>query len=64
MCIRDSPKTVCCRYNPGGVFELGNGIMDNPGDAKYGMSEDQMLSLIHIYWHAATGYARLSWGWI
>ena len=36
------PKTVCCRFNPGGVFELGNGIMDNPGDAKYGMSEDQM----------------------
>ena len=36
------PKTICCRFNPGGVFELGNGIMDNPGDAKYGMSEDQM----------------------
>ena len=36
------PKTICCRYNPGGVFDLGNGIMDNPGDAKYGMSEDQM----------------------
>ncbi len=36
------PATVCCRYNPGGVFDLGNGIMDNPGDAKYGMSEDQM----------------------
>ena len=36
------PKTVCCRFNPGGVFELGNGIMDNPGDAKYGMCEDQM----------------------
>ena len=36
------PKTVCCRYNPGGTFDLGNGIMDNPGDAKYGMSEDQM----------------------
>ena len=29
-------------YDLGGVFELGNGIMDNPGDAKYGMSEDQM----------------------
>ncbi|HCO29418.1 MAG TPA: diaminopimelate decarboxylase, partial [Lachnospiraceae bacterium] len=28
------PETVCCRYNPGGVFELGNTIMDNPGDAK------------------------------
>ena len=36
------PETVCCRYNPGGVFELGNGIMDNPGDSKYGMSEEQM----------------------
>lgn len=36
------PKTVFCRYNPGGTFDLGNGIMDNPGDAKYGMSENQM----------------------
>ena len=37
------PETVCCRYNPGGVFELGNTIMDNPGDAKYGMTKDQMI---------------------
>ena len=36
------PKTVCCRFNPGGVFELGNGIMDNPGDAKYGMTRAQI----------------------
>ena len=36
------PKTVFCRYNPGGTFDLGNGIMDNPGDAKYGMTENQM----------------------
>ena len=36
------PETISCRYNPGGVFDLGNGIMDNPGDAKYGMTEDQM----------------------
>ena len=36
------PETVCCRYNPGGVFSMGNDIMDNPGDSKYGMSEDQM----------------------
>ena len=36
------PKTVSCRFNPGGLFQLSNGIMDNPGDAKYGMSEDQM----------------------
>ena len=36
------PETISCRFNPGGVFDLGNGIMDNPGDAKYGMTEDQM----------------------
>ena len=36
------PPVICCRYNPGGVFSLGNDIMDNPGDSKYGMSEAQM----------------------
>lgn len=36
------PETICCRFNPGGVFKISNDIMDNPGDAKYGMSEDQM----------------------
>ena len=36
------PETICCRFNPGGTFDLGNGIMDNPGDSKYGMSEEQM----------------------
>ncbi|OLA30346.1 MAG: diaminopimelate decarboxylase [Firmicutes bacterium CAG:137_57_8] len=33
---------ICCRYNPGGSFSLGNTIMDMPRDAKYGMTEDQM----------------------
>lgn len=37
------PKTVFCRYNPGGVFQMGTDIMDNPGDAKYGMTEEQMI---------------------
>lgn len=37
------PETICCRYNPGGFFELGNDIMDNPGDAKYGMTKEQMI---------------------
>ena len=32
------PETMSCRYNPGGMFELSNGIMDNPGDSKYGMT--------------------------
>lgn len=37
------PETVFCRYNPGGVFALGTDIMDNPGDAKYGFTHDQIL---------------------
>ena len=36
------PETVCCRYNPGGVFSVANQIMDNPRDAKYGMTKGQM----------------------
>ena len=27
------PEVISCRYNPGGVFKISNGIMDNPGDA-------------------------------
>ena len=37
------PETMSCRYNPGGVFTLSNGIMDNPGDAKYGMTKEQLF---------------------
>lgn len=37
------PETMCCRFNPGGVFKMSNGIMDNPGDSKYGMTHDQLL---------------------
>lgn len=37
------PETICCRYNPGGVFKLGTSIMDNPGDAKYGLTKEQMI---------------------
>lgn len=36
------PKKMSCRFNPGGVFTMSNGIMDNPGDAKYGMTAKQM----------------------
>ena len=36
------PETMSIRYNPGGVFDMGNGIMDNPGDAKYGMTTEQI----------------------
>ena len=37
------PKTVSCRFNPGGLFQLANGIMDNPGDSKYGMTREQLF---------------------
>lgn len=37
------PSKICCRYNPGGVFKTSNGIMDNPGDAKYGFTKEQMI---------------------
>ena len=37
------PEVMSCRYNPGGVFKLSNGIMDNPGDAKYGMTKEQLI---------------------
>lgn len=42
------PETICCRYNPGGVYEVSNGIMDNPGDAKYGMTKEQLLEAFRI----------------
>ncbi len=37
------PETISCRYNPGGLFKISNNIMDNPGDAKYGFTKDQMF---------------------
>lgn len=40
------PETISVRYNPGGVFELGTDIMDNPGDAKFGMTKDQLFKAL------------------
>ncbi|MCC8181784.1 MAG: diaminopimelate decarboxylase [Clostridiales bacterium] len=42
------PRRISCRYNPGGVFQLGESkegfqVMDNPGDAKYGMTREQLF---------------------
>ena len=50
-CLREElgriPETVCCRFNPGGTFSLGESeegfqVMDNPGEAKYGMTRPQI----------------------
>ena len=35
-------ETMCCRFNPGGEFRIHNQIMDNPQDAKYGLTRPQM----------------------
>lgn len=37
------PKKMSCRFNPGGYFEIANQIMDNPGDAKYGFTKEQII---------------------
>ena len=42
------PETISCRFNPGGVFQLaatedGPQVMDNPGEAKYGMTREQIV---------------------
>ncbi len=42
------PKTISCRYNPGGLFKISNDIMDNPGDAKYGMTTEQIFKAFKI----------------
>ncbi|MBO5208991.1 MAG: diaminopimelate decarboxylase [Lachnospiraceae bacterium] len=42
------PETMSCRYNPGGVFQMSNGIMDNPGDAKYGFTTEQLFEGFRI----------------
>ncbi len=42
------PETISCRYNPGGVFRMSNGIMDNPGDAKYGFTAEQLIDGFRI----------------
>ena len=42
------PETISCRYNPGGTFSISTTIMDNPGDAKYGMTKDQIIEAYRI----------------
>ena len=47
------PEKICCRYNPGGVFTLGQTregfqVMDNPGQAKYGMTRAQIADAFRM----------------
>ena len=42
------PETMSLRFNPGGLFTIGNDIMDHPAEAKYGMTKEQLLSSIRV----------------
>ena len=42
------PETISCRFNPGGYFSIANSIMDNPGDAKYGFTKEQIIEGFRI----------------
>ena len=42
------PERISCRFNPGGIFRLGESaegfqVMDNPGDSKYGFTREQLF---------------------
>ncbi|MBR5501057.1 MAG: diaminopimelate decarboxylase [Clostridia bacterium] len=40
------PELICMRYNPGGDFRINGSIMGNPGDAKYGMTGEQIREAV------------------
>ena len=42
------PEKLCLRFNPGGEFKLENRVMGNPGDAKYGMTREQIFEAVKI----------------
>ena len=46
--IGEIPEVISCRYNPGGLFKISTDIMDNPGDAKYGMTTEQLFEAFKI----------------
>ncbi len=46
--VASIPETISCRFNPGGEFAIANNIMDNPGDAKYGMTKNQLIEAFKI----------------
>ena len=42
------PEIVSCRFNPGGEFAIGNRIMDQPKEAKYGMTREQLTQAYRV----------------
>ncbi|WP_026188985.1 diaminopimelate decarboxylase [Orenia marismortui] len=37
------PEIISCRFNPGNNFDSDNDIMDNPAEAKYGFTYEQLV---------------------
>lgn len=46
--IAGIPETISCRYNPGNNFKSDNDIMDNPAEAKYGLTYEQLVEGFNI----------------
>ena len=51
QCLDTLPKKMSVRYNPGGVFTLGKTrdgyqVMDQPGEAKFGMTKEQVFEAL------------------
>jgi len=42
------PEEICLRFNPGGTFRIGNTIMGDPGDAKFGMSRVHLSEALRL----------------
>ena len=42
------PERVCLRFNPGGEFRLGNAVMGAPGEAKFGMTREQLTQAYRV----------------
>lgn len=40
------PEKICLRYNPGGELRVGNAIMGQPSEAKYGMTRKQIFEAV------------------
>jgi len=42
------PELLCFRYNPGDEYSHGNAIIGNPGEAKYGLTHDQIIKAYKV----------------
>ena len=41
------PEKLCLRYNPGGKLTMGNMVMGEPGESKYGMTREHIFEAVN-----------------